>query len=332
MSQHPNPRMPHKTVVITGATSGVGRAAALLFAHHGATVVLGARREALLEELVAGIRANGGTAYAVRTDVTKAEAQQHLAAEAARLGGGIDVWINNAGVLAVGALDDTPPEVAEQVIRTNLLGYLFGAQAVLPYFKKRGRGVLINNISVGGWLPVPYGAAYSASKTGLQGLTGALQAELSAYPDIHVCGLYPAMLDTPGLQHAANYTGVILTSMPPTFDPVRVAKLMLDVAIRPRRAATSDWAAPLMKLGYSLMPRLTGRIAERIFSSYFRRAAPEAAGSGNLFDADTPLSAIHGGWRTPASRKHSGAVMIGLAALGLAAGIALLGKAGRSSS
>jgi NAD(P)-dependent dehydrogenase (short-subunit alcohol dehydrogenase family) len=335
MTQHINSGVQGKIVVITGATSGVGRAAALLFAHQGATVVLAARREAVLDELVAEIQSSGGAAHAVVTDVTDPGAQERLAAAAAAaaIGGGrIDIWINNAGVLAVGALDATPAEVSARVIQTNLLGYLYGARAVLPFFKEQGKGVLINNISVGGWVPISYGAAYSASKTGLRGLTGALQAELSSFPDIHVCGLYPAMLDTPGLQHAANYTGVVLTSMPPTFDPVRVAKLMLRVALHPRRAAVSDWAAPVMKLSYALMPRLTGRITEWIFSSYFRRAAPEASANGNLFDANTPLSAISGGWRTPRSRKQSTALAAGLVAAGLITGLAILGGLRRRKS
>jgi NAD(P)-dependent dehydrogenase (short-subunit alcohol dehydrogenase family) len=326
MSQHPKPRFAGKTVVITGATSGVGRAAALLFAHHGASVIAAARREEVLRGLVAEIQDIGGEARAVVTDVTDAAAMERLAQEAQSIGGVIDVWINNAGVLAVGAIDEVPAEVSERVIQTNLLGYLFGARAVLPIFKAQGRGVLINNISVGGWVPIPYGTAYSASKTGLLGLTGALQSELSAYPDIHVCGLYPAMLDTPGLQHAANYTGRVLTTMPPVFDPVRVAQQMLAVAIKPKRTATSDWAAPLMKLSYDLMPRLTGRISEWIFSSYFKRAAPETGSNGNLFDPSTPLTAINGGWRTPASRRRSGLLAGGLALAGVIAGLALVSR------
>jgi len=285
-----------KVVVITGASSGVGRAAALLFARKGARVVLAARRNEALNELVADIQATGGEALAVPTDVTDHAAVHHLAAEARAWHGRIDVWVSNAGVLAVGAHDAVPPEVSERVIQTNLFGYMHGAAAVLPIFKEQGYGVLIHNISVGGWLPVPYGAAYSASKAGLHGFTGALQAEMSAFPAIHVCGLYPAMLDTPGLNHAANYTGAVLKAPPPVYDPVRVATAMLHLAQHPRRTAITDLAAPLMRTGYALMPRVVGRFAEAVMSRYFNRAAAQPADSGNLFDDATPLTAVHGGW------------------------------------
>jgi short-subunit dehydrogenase len=246
---------------------------------------------------------------------------------AAAFGNGyIDVWVNNAGVLAVGALEDTLIEVQTRVIQTNLLGYMYGATAALRYFKVQGRGVLINNISVGGWLPVPYGSAYSASKTGLWGFTVALQAELSHYPNIHVCGLYPAMLDTPGVQHAANYSGSVLKAAPPVFSPVRVAKAMVRLALHPQRSTITNIAAPFMRLGYALFPRLTGYIANAVFRSYFRRAASEVPGSGNLFDGNAPLTSIKGGWQivTPAQRRRISG--IGLIAASILAGAILLRK------
>ena len=212
-----------------------------------------------------------------------------------------------------------------RVVQTNLLGYIYGAHAALPYFKRQGRGVLINNISVGGWMPVPYGVAYSASKTGLWGFTGALQAELSAWPHIHVCGRYPAMLDTPGVQHAANYSSAVIKAMPPVFDPLRVAKAMVHAAAHPRRAVTTDVAAPLMRLSYALTPRLTGAIGEWVMRRYFERAARESASDGNLFRGDMPLTGLEGGWRAPGNRHplKKGAAI----ACGLLAGIMLLRSA-----
>src|SRR5688500_13212748 len=196
-----------KTVVITGASSGVGKAMALELAQHGAKLVLAARRQDALNELVAECNELGGLAMAVPADMRSIESIRQLASKAYEFGGTIDVWINNAGVLAAGALEQIPAEVNEDVIKTNLMGYVHSAHTVLPYFKDQEQGILINNISVGGWFPTPYGAAYTASKFGIRGFSESLKAELNEYPDIHICDLYPGFLDTPGIQHAANYTG-----------------------------------------------------------------------------------------------------------------------------
>ncbi|RYY93222.1 MAG: SDR family NAD(P)-dependent oxidoreductase, partial [Chitinophagaceae bacterium] len=203
-----------KVVVITGASSGAGRAMAIAFAEAGARLVLAARRKEALQEVAQECAALGAVAIPVVTDVR--EAAQHAAlVEAARQWAGhIDIWVNNAGVLAAGALEDIPAEVNEAVIRTNLLGYVHAAAAVLPVFKQQGYGTLVNNISVGGWIPTPYMAAYCASKFGLKGFSEALRGELAAYKNIHVCDLYPAFLDSPGIQHAANYTGAVLRPAP----------------------------------------------------------------------------------------------------------------------
>src|ERR1044072_4589721 len=151
--------MQTKTIVITGASSGVGKAMALELAQHGAKLVLAARRADALADLVAECNEPGALAMAVPTDMRSVESIQQLAAKAYEFGGSIDVWINNAGVLAAGPLEQIPAAVNEDVIKTNLLGYMHSAHTVLPYFKAQQQGILINNISVGGWFPTPYGAA-----------------------------------------------------------------------------------------------------------------------------------------------------------------------------
>ena len=196
--------------------------------------------------------------------MTDANAVIALAAAAADFGGRIDVWINNAAVLAVGEFTRTPVEVHTRVIETNLLGYLYGAYAVLPYFKQQEEGILINNISIGGYMPVPYGIAYSASKYGVRAFAEALRGELYGYKNIHICNLYPAFLDTPGTQHAANYTGVMLKPAPPVYDPMRIAKTMVRLAQQPRPSAMVTGLSPLIKFGYQLVPGLTRRIASTV--------------------------------------------------------------------
>lgn len=285
------------TIVITGASSGVGRAMAQELARQGARLVLAARRLQALEETAEECRQWGATVKIVETDTREYEQVAALAREAAAWGGSIDVWINNAGVLAAGELDHIPADVNEAVVRTNLLGYMHGAHAVLPYFKQQGRGILINNISVGGWFPVPYGVAYSASKFGLRGFSDALKAELSPYRHIHVCDLYPAFLDTPGVQHAANYTGKNIMPAPPVYDPQKVARAVVRLVKHPRSKTTIGVTAPLLNTAYHLFPRLSGYITTAFMRAYFHKASPIAVTPGNVRTPVAYGTGIYGGWR-----------------------------------
>ncbi len=316
----------NKTVVITGASSGAGRAAALEFARYEAKLVLAARREEALAELVQECRELGAVAIAVPTDVTDDVAMKQLATTAINFNGRIDVWINNAGVLAAGEFTETPVEVHKQVIQTNLMGYLHGAHAVLPYFKRQNGGVLINNISVGGWFPVPYGAGYSASKFGLRGLSEALRGELIDYPNIFVCDLFPAFLDTPGIQHAANYTGRILKPAPPVFDPQRLARKMVSLVKYPKKTAT-DSAATFLKLANALFPGLTRSITLKVIKAYLKNADPVPYTNGNIFEPAAFGTSIHGGWNTAADQEQrKKTIKKSLVISGVAVGLLLLGR------
>lgn len=317
-----------KTVVITGASSGAGRAAAMEFARHGAKIILASRNIKVLDEVEAACREMGALALAVQTDVTDAEAMKKLAATANEFGGSIDIWVNNAGVLAAGEFTETPVTVHGQVIRTNLLGYLHGAYAVLPYFKAQQYGILINNISVGGWIPVPYGVGYSASKFGLRGFSQALSGELSKYKHIHVCDLFPAFLDSPGIQHAANYTGHILKPAPPVYDPQRLARVMVAVAMKPKKAVTVGSAATFIRLAQFIMPSVTRSITAKVVETYLKKADPAPETSGNVFAPVDYGTSIHGGWNSPADyeiRKKT--FTRSLIVAGLATGMLLLGRA-----
>src|ERR1700712_737953 len=158
-------------VVITGASSGIGQATAELFARRGAKLVLAARNREALEEVAGRCRAAGGEAIAVPTDVTDVDAVRALADRAFTELGAIDVWLSNVGLGAIGLFQDTPIEAHEQVIRTNLIGHMNDAHAVLPIFLKQDSGTFINMISLGGFAAAPFATAYSASKFGLRGFS-----------------------------------------------------------------------------------------------------------------------------------------------------------------
>lgn len=311
----------NKTIVITGASSGVGRAAAEAFALEGAKLVLAARGKEALAETVESCERLGAEAIAVQTDVSKMEEVDKLVQKAIDFGGSIDVWVNNAGVLAFGKFDEIPADVTDQIIKTNLLGYVHGAHAVLPVFKKQGSGILINNISIGGWMPAPYGTAYTASKYGVRGLVEGLQAEVSEYPDIHICALYPGFQKSAGIQHAGNYSGIKLSTPPPAFDPRRLAMSMVKVAKYPVQSTYPDAASYIFKKMYDFFPGLV-----RASSAYAMRLAMKFANKapvseGNVLEASKGPMKVHG--RVLVRHPEKVARYAGIAALSIAALIIL---------
>ncbi|MGG2397256.1 SDR family oxidoreductase [Pseudomonas sp. SH1-B] len=301
-------------VVITGASSGIGRCAAHEFARHGARLVLAARDDAALACVVEECEQLGACALAVPTDVTRNEAMENLAERAAAFGEGrIDVWVNNAGVGAVGCFEDTPLAAHEQVVQTDLLGYLRGAYVVLPYFKNQTTGVLINTLSLGSWVAQPYAAAYSAAKYGLRGLTEALRGELASWPNIHVCDIYPAVMDTPGFRDGGNFTGHELSPPPPRYDPQRVAEAMVEMALSPRPSRTVGSAATLLRLGHFLLPGFA-KISGLIVGRALKRGQRTQHSTGNLFQPPSGERRIDGGWRAQSSAQPVPMLLAGTAA------------------
>lgn len=307
-------------VVITGASSGIGQATAEAFAAKGARLVLAARGREALEQVATRCRMLGGSALVVPTDVTDAAAVRELAARAAEFGGGIDVWVSNVGVGAVGRFQDTPAEAHEQVIRANLIGHINDAHAAVPIFLRQGHGTFINMISLGAFAAAPFAAAYSASKFGLKGFSEALRGELADHPQIHVCDVYPAFIDTPGISHGANYTGRALSAPPPVYDARRVAAAIVRLAQHPRRTTTVGIVADLVRLGHFLAPDLSARIMARFMAAYFRRARSAPVTDGNLFASPGDEARIDGGFRSPRQRRIGS--LAGAAAL--VGGVALL--------
>ena len=277
----------HCSVVITGASSGIGRATALAFARAGAQVTLVSRRQDELTRLAKlCLRRGAAGALAEAADVTDPAALRRAANSAIRRFGKVNVWVNNAGVGAVGRFTETPLAAHSKVVETNLLGYLNGAYAILPHFQQRGQGTLVNVISFGAYVATPYAASYAASKYGLRGLSESLRAELHGRPHIHVCDVYPGIVDTPGLSHGANYTGRALPSKAPD-SPEQVAQAILRLASNPKESTNVGLIAKLAPIGYAIAPKLARWIIARGMERGLSRNPPVPTGPGALFKAQS---------------------------------------------
>jgi NAD(P)-dependent dehydrogenase (short-subunit alcohol dehydrogenase family) len=205
-----------QVAVIMGASSGIGRATALLFAHHGAKVVVSARSQAGLDSLVEEIRRDGGQASAVTADVADYDQVQAVAAAAVQQYGRLDTWVHLAAVSVYATFEETTLEEFRQVIDVNLIGQIHGAKAALPYLRREGRGALIHVSSIEAERALPYQAAYAASKHGVKGFLESLRTELQheGIP-ISVTNIMPATINTPFFNKARTKIGTKPRGCPP---------------------------------------------------------------------------------------------------------------------
>jgi short-subunit dehydrogenase len=320
-----------ETVVITGASSGVGKATAEAFAEQGADLVLAARGEDALKETAELCRKLGATVIAVPTDTSVAEDVQNLVKQALEFSGKIDYWVNNAGVLAFGKFEEIPVDVTDQIVKTNLLGYMHAAHAVLPVFKKQKKGVLLNNISIGGWMPAPYGTAYTASKFGVRGMVETLQGEVSDFPDIHVCALYPGFQKSSGIEHAANYSGIKLSTPPTSFDPRKLASAIVKTAKNPKEVIYPDWSAIVFKNLYEMVPGIIRYVSSAGMRMVMKNANKDNKTGGNVLKPSEGNMGIDGKTLFFFPKKTllwAGAGIIGA----MAAGLLLSGKSDKIKS
>jgi short-subunit dehydrogenase len=315
-------------VVITGASRGIGRATARLFAERGASVVLAARSEEALLEAAAECEALGGRALAVPTDVASWGAVEELVRRVVEHFGRVDVWVNNAVLVAVGRLEDVPPEANQRVVEANLLGYMHGARAVLPRFREQDSGVLINMSSGFGLVGAPYADAYTATKFAQRGLSQALRGELRG-SGVHVCTIMPGGVDTPAYRLAANYSGRAAGPKGFLASPEKIARVVVRCAERPRPEVVVGSSVRTLRLTHALAPRIVERAVARAIERGFLRQEPEEPSPGNLFEPSSEWGGTNGGYNEEARRRatrtarHIAAAGVSVAGVGLLASLAL---------
>ncbi|WP_461188966.1 SDR family oxidoreductase [Arthrobacter sp. Z4-13] len=312
-------RVRDSVVVITGASSGIGRATALRFANKGARLVLAARGAESLEAAAAECRKRGAKALAVPTDVTDAGKMEELASRAVEEFGRLDVWVNNAAVGVFGLLTEIPPKDFQRVLDVNITGYVNGARAALTRQAAQGSGILINVSSIVAETPLPYSAAYSISKAAVRALSISLRSELAreGVTGVNVCTVLPATIDTPFYQNAANFTGRRPMAMPPVYTPQRVAKAVVKLAAHPRRETVAGGlGGRLLVLQHKFTPgTVEAAAARQVDTRQLSRRQPAPVTSGNLHEASQSVgkASTTGGWhgrRRTARRAVAGAAAL----------------------
>jgi short-subunit dehydrogenase len=307
-----------RVVVITGASSGIGRASSLAFARKGDHVVLAARREQALKEAARECELSGArSTLVVPTDVTNEEAVVHLASQTMERYGKIDVWVNNAAVSLFGQFEETPTEPYRRVIETNFFGYVHGARASIRHFREQGHGTLINVSSMVARLGQPYTSAYVSSKAAISALSECLRMELMDAPNIEVCTLLPASIDTPIFRQAANYTGRAAKPMNPVYDPEMVADDIVSLADNPRREHLTGGFARIGSVMHTLSPGMYERnaavsVAKDHFADDIVPPSP-----GNLFEPMPQWAKVSGGYQGRRLTKGPRLAMTG-AGIGMA--------------
>ena len=244
-----------QTLVITGATSGIGLATARGAATRGAKLLLVSRNEQALRALCEELKARGGTANFAVADVGDIAAVKAAAARADELYGGFDTWVNNAGVSVFGTIADTPLEDQRRIFETNYWGVVNGSLVAVEHLKGRpDGGVLINVGSILSDQAIPVQGTYCASKHAIKGFTNALRMELvSGAPNVSVTLIKPAAIDTPYHLHARNYTGGPKKNPPPVYSVALVAEAILHAAeTRTRQLTVGGGGRALTVFGHYL--------------------------------------------------------------------------------
>jgi NAD(P)-dependent dehydrogenase (short-subunit alcohol dehydrogenase family) len=247
-----------QTIVITGATSGNGLAAAQQAVRRGASVVLAARNVGALETVRADLQASGGRVAICPADVSVEADVEEIAKVAEREFGGLDSWVNDAAAATYGAMEDVTLEDHRRIFDVNYHGLLMGSLVAARHLRERGGGAIVNLGSVLSDRAMIYQGPYSATKAAVQAATDALRMELERDgTGISVTLIKPGSINTPYPEHARNYMAAPPRLPPMLYDPALVAEAILFACESPRRQIYVGGSGYLISLAGRLAPRAT---------------------------------------------------------------------------
>lgn len=271
-----------RTVLVTGASSGVGREVALALAERGDALVLVARRRPELEEVAARCRRLGAEVVVAPADVADTAAWDEAFEAGTAALGRVDVVVHAAAVAAYGRFAEVPADVFDRVQQVNLLGTANVARTALRHFESRRAGHLVLFGSLVGKISTPYLSPYVTSKWAVHGLARTLQAELVGAP-YDVSLVEPGGVSTTIYDKAASYLGVQGKPPPPVYDARRVARATVRLVDRPRRERAVGLFNPVIALGFRLFPAVYDRIVAPLVSRLALADEPVPDHPGNLF-------------------------------------------------
>lgn len=284
-----------QAVVVFGASSGIGRLAALDFAKKGAKVCVAARGEAGLQSLIEEIEAAGGEAFYVLADAADFEQVKVVADRAVERFRRLDTWVHSAAAFLFATVEKSAPEEYKRLIEVNLLGQIYGAKAALPHLKQAG-GALIHLTSVEAYRTVPYQSAYGASKHGVAGFLKALRVELAHERiPVVVTQILPAAINTPIYEKGRNKMPFKPRAVPPFYHPQIVSDAILYCAENP----TDEMIAGGAGVGVVYTERLSPRFAEWVSGKigFIGQTTDEENTEdyrGNLFEPVAGLDRVEG--------------------------------------
>ena len=287
-----------QVAVVMGATSGIGRATALLMAQKGARVVVAARRQRALDELVEEIERAGGVATAVAADVTHYDQIENVARVAVEKYGRIDTWIHTAAAAMYAKFEDTDPEEYARVIQVTLVGAAWGAMVALPHLKS-SHGALIQVSSVEALVGIPYQAAYGSAKHGMKAYLDVLRIELDHDQiPVSVTNIMPSGINTPFFSNARTKIGVKPVAVPPIYQPEIVAGAIAAAATKPIPEIIVGGGGVMFALLKRLSPHLVDlALRETSFSMQKTDEPKTQAAPDNLFSSDTGDTRVQGDFK-----------------------------------